>query len=208
MKTYEEALRFRAKSIERFAYHNSELCDQSGVGFWPAPMLMPLIFSRCISLMQCEIVKQHKEKSFVLCQNLTMVRNLLVKLAAEGDLGQDHVSIYMEEHPEVCMWELQDGPFYKPYERVLELSSSFKILGFLYSIEVGSLLFVKELVKNQLIKDGKFAAMHLEVEGEHHDLALSIHKVVMDESFPSRYRADFVSGCELHDSIYDQISLL
>ncbi|MCB9811235.1 MAG: hypothetical protein H6779_03610 [Candidatus Nomurabacteria bacterium] len=137
---------------------------------------------------------------------MSKIRNLLVKLAAEGDLGEDHVAPYLADHPTLPS-SFGDGHFFEHYQKVLKLNDPFKILGFLYSIEVGSLEFVKVLVERGLVKEGGlFAKIHLKVEEKHRNLAISIREMVMPETFRNKYRAGFVGGCELHDAMYKKIA--
>ncbi|MEZ4104025.1 MAG: hypothetical protein R3B60_01930 [Candidatus Paceibacterota bacterium] len=206
MNTYEQALSHRAKCLREFACSHPELCDESGVAFWPIPVIMPLFFSQCLNLLQQEIVKLYVDNMREPANRLTEVRNLLAKLATEGDLGEDHASLYVADHP-LLPQSFDDSHFLPHYQEVLVLNNPFKILGFLYSIEVGSLEFVKALVETGLIKkNGYFASTHLKVEVEHSNLAVLIRGIVMNETFCLRYRSDFVFGCEFHDIVYERIA--
>jgi len=201
MKTYEEALVFRAGIVSSLAKNHPELCDESGVGFWPVSVMTPSIFARCLYLMEQECLCRIINFDYVARDLLVSIRTRLTSLVYEGDMGEDHACIYLEEHPKVKNVRIQDGLFYSAYKTILDHDNWAVILGFIYSLEVGSLASIKALVDNKIIVNGEFAKVHLVEEVEHAKLAIEIRELIIN----SEYWNYFVSGCELHDNLYTQI---
>ena len=64
MKTYEEALVFRAGIVNALAEKYPEICNKSGVGFWPVPVMTPCIFAKCLNLLEQECFSKVKVSNY------------------------------------------------------------------------------------------------------------------------------------------------
>lgn len=192
---------FRAQIIRRLAEARPDLCNGSGVGFWPIPAMIPVVLAKCIYLLHEEWLEQIKASNPGVVEMLSQVRTRLTHLVAEGDLGEDHAGIYRREHPDVSTTDIRTAPFFKAYTTILAQEDAFVLLGFVYSIETGSLEAIKTLVEKQMIRDGEFARLHLVEEVEHGRIADEIEQLIMD----SQYAQRFIQGRELHNHLYEAV---
>src|ERR1700741_75998 len=113
MQNNQTAAAFRAAIIKKLAKIRPDLCNSSGLGFWPVPIMIPVIIAKCIYLLHAEWQRQIMLGDRPLAKKLSEIRILLAKLGYEGDLGEDHAGIYMKEHPEVKNVEMETLPFFK-----------------------------------------------------------------------------------------------
>jgi len=200
MRTREDAITFRANIIRELAKVRPSLCNRSGVGFWPVPVMIPLVLAKCIYLIHAEWLDQIKAGKYDTAKMLTEIRTRLTHLVAKGDLGEDHAGIYMSEHPDVNKTKMDTAPFFKAYQTILDKNDPFVLLGFIYSIEAGSLEAVKALVESRMIANKRFAKLHMVEEVEHDRLAEEIKQLILKSEYASR----FAQGCDLHDQLYEQ----
>ena len=200
MRPLEDAVEFRARIIRNFAQSNSQLCDESGIGYWPIPVLIAVILSKALYSIHEEWLSQITACNYEVAAMLSEVRTRLTAIAAEGDLGEDHAAIYLRDHPSVREINVSDGPFYLAYKRVLNEDDAFILLGFVYSVEIGSLSAVKELASSRLIANKNYAALHMVEEVAHGALAAEIKSIVMQSDYADR----FAAGCDLHDLVYEE----
>jgi len=201
MRTREDAIMFRANIIRKLAKARPDLCKHSGVGFWPVPVMIPLVLAKCIYLIHKEWLDQIQASNYDTAEMLTEIRTRLTHLAAEGDLGEDHAGIYMREHPDAKKIKMDAAPFFKAYQTILDKNDPFILLGFVYSVEAGSLEAIKALVATGMISNEKFAKLHMVEEVEHDKLAEEIKQFILKSEYAHR----FAQGCNLHDQLYEQI---
>ncbi len=201
MRERENAIRFRADIIRGLAEKRPDLRNESGEGFWPIPVMIPVVLAKCIYKIDEERLNQTQAGNYETAAMLTEVRTRLTHLVAEGDLGEDHAGIYMEEHPNVKNIDMKSAPFFKAYQTILKEEDPFKLLGFVYSVEAGSLEAVKALVASRMIAKKRFAELHMIEEVEHDRLAEEIKTLVLKSEYATR----FAEGCDLHDSLYEKM---
>ncbi len=199
MRTREDAVRFRADIVRNLARSRPDLQNESGEGFWPIPVMIPVVLAKCIYKIHEEWLQQIEAGNHETAAMLSEVRTRLTHLVAEGDLGEDHAGIYMHEHPNVKKTKMNSAPFFTAYQAILKEDDPFKLLGFVYSVEAGSLEAVKALVASRMIANKKFAALHMEEEVEHDRLAEEIKQRIMQSEYADR----FAQGCDLHDALYE-----
>lgn len=200
MRSYSDAVAFRANIINNLANTRPDLRNRSGVGFWPVPIMIPVVLAKCLYLIHDEWFNQIQASNYKVAEMLTEVRTRVTHLVAEGDLGEDHAGVFLREHPDVKEIEMNDAPFFKAYKAILEEDDAFVLLGFIYSIETGSLEAIKALVTNEMISDGEFAKLHMVEEVEHEKLAGEIQQFILESEYADR----FAKGCDLHDRLYEQ----
>lgn len=196
-----DPVKFRAQIIRRLAEARPDLCNDTGIGFWPIPVMIPLVLAKCLYLLHKEWLGQIRTGNFRVAEMLSNVRTRLTRLVAEGDLGEDHAGIYMREHPEVTKIDIRTAPFFKAYARILEEKDAFVLLGFVYCIETGSLEAIKALVERHMISNGEFARLHMEEEVEHERIAQEIKQLILGSEYAQR----FTQGCELHNRLYEEV---
>ena len=163
-------------------------------------MLIAVILAKCLYKIHEEWLRQITVGNYETAAMLSAVRTRLTAIGAEGDLGEDHAAIYLRDHPGVREIDISDGPFYLAYTRILSEDDPFKLLGFVYSVEVGSLNAVKELASSRLIANKSYAALHMIEEVAHGALAAELKNIVMESEYAER----FAAGCDLHDLVYEE----
>jgi hypothetical protein len=200
--TLPDPVMFRANIIRTLAQKRPELCDYSGRAFWPIPVMIPVVLAKCLHYVHREWFEQVCKKNYEIVSMLSLVRTGLTRLCAEGDLGEDHAGIYMREHPTVTHMDIFSAPFFTPYSRILTLcKNAFELLGFVYSIEAGSLEAIKALVELRMIANGEFAKLHMTKEVEHERIAEEIRRLISC----SPYLESFNRGCQLHNLLYEEV---
>ena len=201
MRSYAETVNFRGAIIIKLAARRLDLCDGSGLGFWPVPVMGPVILAKCIFLLHDEWLNQIKLGEYNTANQLSEVRTRLTQIVAEGDLGEDHAGMYIKEYPAVKDVQMETLPFFKVCQSILKEDDPFILLGFIYNVETGSLEAIKTLVKTNMISNGNFAQLHLVEEIEHEKLANEIKTII----FQSPYKWRFIQGCDLHDRLYEEM---
>src|SRR5262245_60137167 len=96
--------------LELLAASRPELCDKSGAAFYPIPVVFPKILSRVVDTLQFEITRFHLEGDHALADLLTEARILLMQLVFEGDLGENHSRLFLDDHP-ASRTRKMDHPF-------------------------------------------------------------------------------------------------
>ncbi len=201
MKDYSDAVNFRAAIIRKLAKARPDLCGGSGSGFWPVPVMGPVILAKCIFLLHFEWLHQIKRADYRVAEKLAEVRTRLTQIVAEGDLGEDHAGLYIKEHTAVKDIRMEALPFFKVCQTILKEEDPFILLGFIYNVETGSLEAIKALVETNMICNGHFAQLHLVEEIKHEKLANEIKTIILQ----SPYRERFIQGCDLHDRLYEEM---
>lgn len=163
--------------------------------------MIPVVLAKCLYLIHKEWLKQIQTGNYDVAEMLSEVRTRLTRLVAEGDLGENHAGIYIREHPDVKKIEYETAPFFKAYQEILDQEDAFVLLGFVYSIETGSLEAIKALVAHGMISNGEFAKLHMMEEVEHGRIAEEIKQLILQ----SQYASEFAEGCDLHDRLYEAI---
>jgi len=193
---------FMGSTIRMLATKHPEFCDRSGQGFWPVPAYFPRLLSDYIDKLQCEITQQYLLGNSAQGNTLASVRTDVIKIISEGDLGENHTQLYIEDHPIVIGTDYRVLPFYNFCESALEIKNPIILLGFLMRNEEGSLEEAIALAETGLIGKGAFADKHLIEEKEHGRIAESVTKKLLAEP---AYAEDFKTGMRIHDQLYISI---
>jgi release factor glutamine methyltransferase len=205
MRVEEKAGEFMARKVIELAQTREDLCDESGLGFWPIPAMFPQVLSHTIHLLQRKITNLILEGKTQEAHLLTHVRCDLLKIVHEGDLGENHTGIFLHEHRralEIDRTTLEKLPFYSFCTSLLEIDNPLVLLGAITRNEEGSIGEAKALVKTNLIKNRKFAELHLIEEVEHGRISAQIKSLLVDHPI---FGSDFTQGLKLHDQLYSKI---
>jgi len=197
-----DANEFMAMIVGELAARRPALRDQSGRGFWPTPALFPLLLAHCLRLLQQRVSDLYLAGKQDHGELLATCRCNLLKLVSEGDLGEDHTSLFLADHPGLVALprdETQRLPFSGFCQQVLSIEDPIILLGVLMRNEAGSLGEMESLLKEDLIAPGRFSEVHLVEEVEHAFLAEGIAERLAVEPELSRC---FEAGQRLHDEIY------
>ena len=147
-----------------------------------------------IDKLQCEITQQYLLGNSAQGNTLASVRTDVIKIISEGDLGENHTQLYIEDHPIVIGTDYRVLPFYNFCESALEIKNPIILLGFLMRNEEGSLEEAIALAETGLIGKGAFADKHLIEEKEHGRIAESVTKKLLAEP---AYAEDFKTGMKV-----------
>ncbi len=191
-----------AEIVSRLAEDRPDLRDSSGRAFWPVPASFPLILSKCLFGLQelatgeCLAGCSHR------AQLVSAVRIEFLRLTADGDLGEDHTSLFLKDHPKAA--EVTDRPPFGYFcEEILKIEDPIVLLGAISRNEEGSISEIAALVESRLIDDGAFARKHLEQEHEHARRAETIAHLIGDSGW---LLPRFQSGLALHDRLYSSVA--
>ena len=197
--------KFMGDKIRELASQQPELCDQSGKGFWPVPAMFPQLLAHTIHKLQEKITYLNLFGKYEEAKLLTEVRLGMLKVVFEGDLGEDHTRLFLDDHKGILgldSAEYRKLPFYDFCKSVLEIENPIVLLGILTRNEEGSLEEAKALTETKLIGSGEFARIHVIEEEEHGRISAKIREALIQHS---EFKEDFVKGLALHDLFYSSI---
>lgn len=197
---------FMRDTVKALAHRQPGLCDRSGRGFWPVPVMFPLLLAHCLHRLQQRVSELYLGGHYCEGELLAACRCNVLRLVAEGDLGEDHASLFLADHHEVrgiTGPECRQLPFFAFCEGILRIDDPVVLLGALMRNEAGSLGEMEALLGEGLISSGRFSEVHLVEEVTHARLAEEIAErlATVDELNHS-----FQIGQALHDQIYASVA--
>ncbi len=205
IKMISDANEYMGSKIKELAERRPDLCDKSGRGFWPVPASFPSLLSHAQNQLQSKIQEFYLKGEVEKADTLASVRMDLQKLVHEGDLGENHTRLFLNDHSGIQF--LSEGvhrklPFYNFCETVLDIEDPIMLMGIISRNEEGSLGEAHALAATGLVNYGPFATTHLREEVEHGRLSERIRKTL---SSHSDFHENFVTGIRVHDQIYHSI---
>jgi len=203
MRPLANAGQVMASTLARFASSHPELCDKSGTGFMPIPIMFPLLLTHLLDLLQLTISVLYSTNDLHV-DKLVRIRMLFMQLMSEGDLGEDHTGLFLREHPEALKrlnMDMERGPFAAFCRRVRQTQDFAELCGIICRNEIGSEAEARALLEHAIISDGKYAQTHLVEEVEHANAAAEISEIFLH----SPYRHRFQNGLLLHDRLYREV---
>lgn len=197
-----DANAFMKETVRTLAHRRPALRDRSGRGFWPVPAMFPLLLSQCLHRLQQRVSELYLEGRQHEGGLLAACRCNMLRLVADGDLGEDHAALFLADHPQIGAipgQECRDLPFFTFCQGILHIDDPIVLLGALMRNEAGSLGEMEALLEEDLIASGRFSEIHLIEEVTHARLAEEIAERLAEVD---ELHSSFTKGQALHDRIY------
>jgi Fe-S-cluster containining protein len=201
-----DANQFMRDTVRLLADRQPGLRDRGGRAFWPVPALFPLLLVHCLHQVQRQVSELYLAAHDREAAILAACRCNLLRLVAEGDLGEDHAALFLADHPGIAAIageEYRQLPFYGFCQDILRIDDPILLLGALMRNEAGSLGEMEALLAENLISPGRFSAAHLVEEVTHARLADEIAERLSEFEALNR---SFNAGQALHDRIYAAVA--
>ena len=193
-------------AIRHLAMQHPELAERKGLAFWPVPAIFPAVLADCIAGLQELITYEYVRDHSPSAQRLGRARCLLLTIVGEGDLGEDHTALFLQDHPDVlgAGYAISGQlPFSSLCRGLRAIADPVMQLGALIRNELGSTAEIGTLVRVGLITAGPYSEVHAREEPEHAAVAEEIRHLFYGFR---KYAPRFKAGEMLHDELYGQVA--
>lgn len=205
----EKHLQNKIGAFEAIGHYLPQFCGREGNGWWPVPMDAVSILTKSIDLVQREVKRHLIAGNRAAAKERAAIRMSLSQLAREGDVGYDHVELFLRDHPRVLTLSATDviaSPFYKYCIKLLSIEDPIALAGAIALEEKFGNWEIRMLCETNMIDpDSPYAREHLVVEDDHVKLANGLYDRLL-RSDTLRDRA--LAGMLALDQLYLDIAKL